>query len=50
MKKLFLASSVSVVAPDIAKHLPAKGLKLVFIQYLSVENDKYEIIDVSKQA
>ena len=31
MKKLFLASSVDVVAPDIAKHLPAKGLKLVFI-------------------
>lgn len=31
MKKLFLASSVSVVASDIAKQLSVKGLKLVFI-------------------
>lgn len=31
MNKLFLASSVSVVAPDIAKHLSVKGLRLVFI-------------------
>lgn len=31
IKKLFLASSANLVISDIAKHLPSKGLKLIFI-------------------
>lgn len=31
MKKLFLTSSAGVVASDMVRHIPAQGLKLVFI-------------------